>query len=66
MKNDNFRLNHIFFKGSIELFHKDLKIFSEHMSSVSSDELLDLMAYLVAVKEFIEALEIKFEKIINE
>jgi len=54
---DNFRFNHGFFRGAIQIFHSDLKVFAQNMSSIPKDELLPLIAGLVAIKEDIELLE---------
>jgi hypothetical protein len=57
---DNFRFNYIFFRGAIQIFHSDLRVFTENMSSVSEDNLLPLIAGLVAIKENIELVEREF------
>jgi hypothetical protein len=53
--------DHIVFRNSIENFHNDLKAFASLIPSIvtslSADELLIVMFDLVAVKEYIEALE---------
>ena len=54
---DNLRFNYIFFRGSVQIFHSDLKVFASNMSSVPKDDLLILMGGLVAIKEDIESLE---------
>jgi hypothetical protein len=57
MSNNDLRFNYIFFRGAIQIFHNDLKVFAENISSVPQEELLFLMAGLVAIKEDIELLE---------
>lgn len=57
MSNNDLRFNYIFFSGSVRIFHDDLKVFAKNISSVPKEELLILMAGLVAIKEDIESLE---------
>ena len=57
MSNNDLRFNYIFFRGSVQIFHSDLKVFASNMSSVPKDDLLILMGGLVAIKEDIESIE---------
>lgn len=57
MSDKNLRVNYIFFSSSIKIFHGDLKVFAINMASVPANDLLRIMADLVAVREGIESLE---------
>ncbi len=56
------RIEFLFLKISIEQFIQDLKKINEVMKekAFSKEEMLEVMGYLVAAKENIEALEVKY------
>jgi hypothetical protein len=58
------RVEFLFLKTSIDQFVKDLKRFSQILESkdFSDDEELEVMSYLVAVKENIEAMEVRYSR----
>ncbi len=59
------RVEFLFLKTSIDQFVKDLEKFSKIMKdkSFSEEEELEIMSYLVAVKENIEGLEARYSRI---
>ena len=59
------RVEFLFLKTSIDQFVKDLQKLSKIMKdkSFSEEEELEIMSYLVAVKENIEGLEARYSRI---
>jgi hypothetical protein len=60
MNNNTLCFDYVLFGKMIDLLRSDLKVFLEQMPFIPDDELLKTMANLVATKEIIEALEVKF------
>jgi hypothetical protein len=58
--NNTLCFDYVLFGSLIDSLRSDLKVFLEQMSFIPDDELLETMANLVATKEIIEALEVKF------
>ncbi len=56
------KVEFLFLKTSIEQFIKDLRRFDEMVISkfFSEDEALEIMSYLIAVKESIESIEDRY------
>ncbi|MFT6220576.1 MAG: hypothetical protein ACJA02_001236 [Myxococcota bacterium] len=52
--------DHQFFYQKIKLFRKELEIFYLHMFFLSDEDLLNLMAELVPLKESLEDIEVKY------
>jgi len=59
------KVEFLFLKSSIDQFVKDLQKLSKIMKdkSFSEEEELEIMSYLVAVKENIEGLEARYSRI---
>jgi hypothetical protein len=58
------KVEFLFLKSSIDQFVKDLQKLSKIMKDKSfSEEELEIMSYLVAVKENIEGLEARYSRI---
>lgn len=59
------RVEFLFLKTSIDQFIKDLEKFSQILKNkdFSEEEALEVMAYLIAVKENIEGLEARYSKL---
>jgi len=60
----NAKIELVFLKSSVERFLQDVGKIEEFLQNhdCSSDDKLEILAYLVAVKESVEALEIKYSK----
>jgi len=59
------KVEFLFLKSSIDQFIKDLQKLSKVMQdkSLSEDEELEIMSYLVAIKESIEGMEARHSKL---
>ncbi len=59
------KIEFLFLKSSIDQFIKDLQKLNKMMQdkSLSEDEELEIMSYLVAIKENIEGIEARYSKL---